>query len=304
MEKMLRSFFLFLSKNRVLNSSAKKVGLKFGAKRFIAGETMEQAVQAMQKLNDDGLLVTVDYVGEFITTEAEANEMANGSIEAIEMIRKHNLKSQLSLKMTSMGLDISEKVVMNNMRRILTSAKKNDVYVTIDMEDYAHCQKTFDIYFQLVKEFDNLGTVVQAYLYRTEKDLDNLNEYSPKIRLVKGAYKESPEVAYPEKKDIDSNLKKLIMQHLQNGNYTMVASHDDAIIEFTKQYTKENNIPRTQFEFQLLYGICTEKQKQLAKEGYTVRVYMPYGRDWYGYFMRRLAEKPSNVMLIAKGVFK
>ncbi len=304
MEKVLRSFFLFLSKNRVLNSSAKKVGLKFGAKRFIAGETMDQAVHAMKKLNDDGLLVTVDYVGEFITTEAEAKAMADGSIEAIEMIQRHGLKSQLSLKMTSMGLDISDDVVMNNMRRILTSAKENDVYVTIDMEDYAHCQKTFDIYYQLANEFDNLGTVVQAYLYRTEKDLEDLNAYSPKIRLVKGAYKESSEVAYPEKKDIDHNLKKCIVKHLQNGHYTMIASHDDAIIEFAKQYTKEHNIPRSQFEFQLLYGICTEKQKQLVAEGYTVRVYMPYGRDWYGYFMRRLAEKPSNVMLIAKGVFK
>ncbi len=299
-----KNFFLFLSKNKLLNSSAKKVGLKFGAKRFIAGETIEQAVSAMKKLNDEGLLVTVDYVGEFIDTEEEARMMAQGSIDAIKTIRENNIDSHLSLKMTSMGMDISDEIVLRNMRWILDTAKENDVYVTIDMEDYAHCQKTFEIYHQLVKEYDNLGTVIQAYLYRSEQDLADLKQYKPMIRLVKGAYKESPEVAYPNKNDIDENFKKLIIQYLQYGLYTMVATHDDKIIDFTIQYAKENNIPTSQFEFQLLYGICVEKQKQLVRDGYTVRVYMPYGRDWYGYFMRRMAEKPSNVFLVAKGLFK
>lgn len=304
MEKALKNFFLFLSKNRTLNAAAKKMGLKFGAQRFIAGETITQAVKQIKKLNKDGLLVTVDFVGEFIETEKEANEMTEGSIEAIKTIRMHQLKSHLSLKMTSMGLDISDEVVLRNMRKILDAAKENNVYVTIDMEDYSHCQKTLDIYHILAKEYKSFGTVIQSYLYRSEKDIEDLSQYAPMIRLVKGAYKESPEVAYPEKHDIDENLKKLIIQYLNYGHYAMIASHDEKIIHFTKEYARENQIPRSQFEFQMLYGICLELQKKLVNEGYTVRVYVPYGTDWYGYFMRRLAEKPSNIMLVLKGLFK
>ena len=306
MEKIFKNFFLFLSKNKFLNATAKKIGLKFGAKRFIAGETIEQAVDRIKKLNDEGIIITVDYVGEFVDNEEEASKMADGSIAAIKLIHEHNLDSHLSLKMTSMGLDISDEVILGNMRRILDTAKACDVYVTIDMEDYERCDKTMEIFHLLAEEYDNLGLVIQAYLYRSEKDVEKLHTSGarPMLRLCKGAYKESPEVAFPEKKDIDENFKKLIAQYMQYGNYTMVATHDDAIIEFTKQYAKEHNIPKSQFEFQLLFGIGVEKQKQLVREGYTVRVYMPYGHDWYGYFMRRLAEKPSNVFLIAKGIFK
>jgi proline dehydrogenase len=223
---------------------------------------------------------------------------------AIEAIGREGINSQLSLKMTSMGLDISDDVVMGNMRRILEAAKKNGVFVTIDMEDYSRCQKTLDIFKQLKSEYDNIGTVIQAYLYRTEKDMDDLNSYSPNLRLVKGAYKESPEVAFPEKKDVDENFKKIIKMHLLNGNYTAVATHDDAIIDYTKQLVREHNIPNSQFEFQMLYGIRNERQLELANEGYKMRVYVPYGTDWYGYFMRRLAERPANVAFVLKGMVK
>jgi len=306
MEKLFRNFFLFLSKNKMLNTGAKKVGLKFGAKRFIAGETFDQAVKSIQKLNNDGISITVDYVGEFIDTEEEANEMTDGSIEAIKLIHEHNLDSHLSLKMTSMGLDISDEIILRNMRRILDTAKECGVYITIDMEDSARTEKTLEIYHKLVQDYDNLGTVIQSYLYRSEKDLEDLHKtgVKPMVRLCKGAYKEPAEIAYTEKKDIDENFRKLIAQYLQYGEYAMVASHDEAIIAYTKEYAKEHNIPNSQFEFQLLYGICVDLQKRLVQEGYKVRVYMPYGRDWYGYFMRRLAEKPSNIFLIVKGLFK
>lgn len=304
MEQLMRDFFLFLSKNRFLTKMAKKYGLRFGASRFVAGETILKAVQVIKDLNKKGLLVTIDYLGEFVDYEAEANEMADNSIEAIKAIGRENLKSQLSLKMTSMGLDISDKVVMNNMRRILDAAKQNNVFVTIDMEDFSRCQKTLDIFKQLKSEYDNVGTVIQAYLYRTVGDIEDLNQYSPNLRLVKGAYKESPEVAFPEKKDVDENFKKIIKMHLLNGNYTAVATHDDAIIEYTKQIVKENNIPSNQFEFQMLYGIRTERQLELIKEGYKMLIYVPYGTDWYGYFMRRLAERPANVAFVLKGMFR
>lgn len=300
----MRNFFLFLSKNKPLTKLAKKYGLKFGAARFVAGETISLAVNSIKELNKKNLSVTLDYLGEFVDNELEANEMADHSIKAIEAIGKENLNAQLSLKMTSMGLDISERVVMTNMRRILKAAEKHNVFVTIDMEDYSRCQKTIDIFKELKKEFNNVGTVIQAYLYRTVKDIEDLNAYNPNLRLVKGAYKESADVAFPEKKDVDENFKRIIKMHLLNGNYTAIATHDDQMIEYTKKLVKEHNISRDQFEFQMLYGIRSERQEQLVKEGYVMRVYVPFGNDWYGYFMRRLAERPANVAFVLKGVFK
>lgn len=303
MEQILRNFFLFLSKNKAFTKLARKYGLRFGAARFVAGETIDLAVKKIKELNAKGLAVTIDYLGEFVDSVEEANHMADGSIEAIRAIGREKLNAQLSLKMTSMGLDISEEVVMNNMRRILDAAKENNVFVTIDMEDYSRCGKTIEIFKELRKEYDNVGTVIQAYLYRTVKDIQELDEYHPNLRLVKGAYKESPEVAFPEKKDVDENFKKIIKMHLLNGNYTAVASHDEAIIQYTKELVKEHQISNDQFEFQMLYGIRTERHDGLVKEGYTMRVYVPYGTDWYGYFMRRLAERPANVAFVLKGVF-
>ncbi|MFT4412913.1 proline dehydrogenase family protein [Fredinandcohnia humi] len=303
MEQLLRDFFLFLSKNKTFTKLARKYGLRFGAGRFVAGESLDLAVKKIKELNSKGLAVTIDYLGEFVDNEEEANYMADNSIEAIKAIGREKLNAQLSLKMTSMGLDISDDVVMRNMRRILDAAKDNNVFVTIDMEDYSRCQKTIDIFKELRKDYDNVGTVIQAYLYRTVDDIQDLNQFHPNLRLVKGAYKESPEVAFPEKKDVDDNFKKIIKMHLLNGNYTAIASHDEAMIEYTKQLEKEHNISRDQFEFQMLYGIRSERHEELAKEGYTFRVYVPYGTDWYGYFMRRLAERPANVAFVLKGVF-
>ncbi|WP_129729503.1 proline dehydrogenase family protein [Ectobacillus funiculus] len=304
MERLLRDSFLFLSKNRTLTKLAKRYGLRFGASRFVAGETIEQAAAIIKELNQKGLAVTIDYLGEFVKTEREANEMVNQSLEAIRRIGREGLDSQLSLKLTSMGLDISDELVMNHMRRILSVAKENGVFVTIDMEDFSRCQKTIDILKRLREEYDNVGTVIQAYLYRSQKDIEELDSYEPNLRLVKGAYKEAATVAFPDKKDVDDNFRKIIKQHLLNGHYTAVATHDDAIIEYTKQLVQEKGISLNQFEFQMLYGIRPERQLELALEGYKMRVYVPYGMDWYGYFMRRLAERPANVIFVLKGILK
>jgi proline dehydrogenase len=304
LEQIMKNFFLFLSQNKTLTKAARKYGLRFGASRFVAGETIEQTVKLIKELNSKGLAVTIDYLGEFVDNESEAIERTEHSIEAIKAIGREKLNSQLSLKMTSMGLDISDELVMKNMRRILDAAKEHNVFVTIDMEDYERCQKTIDIFKELRKDYDHVGTVLQAYLYRVEADIDDLNSYQPNLRLVKGAYKESPEVAFPEKKDVDENYKKIIKKHMLNGNYTAVASHDEAMIQYTMQIEKEYKIPRNQFEFQMLYGIRSERHIELAKEGYTFRVYVPFGNDWYGYFMRRLAERPANVWFVVKGMFK
>jgi proline dehydrogenase len=225
-------------------------------------------------------------------------------IQTLEAIAESGVQSNLSLKMTSLGLDISKELCMENMRRILHTARMNNIFVRIDMEDYLHCQISLDMYKELRKEFDNVGIVIQAYLYRTEQDMNDLHQYQANLRLVKGAYKESPEVSFPEKKDVDENYKKIIKMHLLNGHYTAVASHDEEMIQYTKRLVRENGISNDQFEFQMLYGICVELQDRLVKEGYKVRVYVPYGIDWFGYFMRRLAERPANVWFVLKNFAK
>ncbi|WJQ82539.1 proline dehydrogenase [Brevibacillus brevis] len=304
MEQAMKDFFLFLSKNKTLNSAAKKWGLRFGASRFVSGQTIVEAINAVRKLNQQGLVCTLDHLGEFVFSVEEANESADYCIKTLDAIHQSGVDCNLSLKMTSLGLDISRELCMDNMRRILDSAKKNgNIFVRIDMEDYAHNQVTMEILNELLQEYDNVGTVIQAYLYKASDDIDSLKDKKVNFRLVKGAYKESPEVAYPNKPDVDENYKKIIKQHLLNGGYAAVATHDDNIIDFVKKLEKEHSIPRTQFEFQMLYGIRTQSQIDLAREGYKMRVYVPYGNDWYGYFMRRLAESPANVKFVLKGMF-
>lgn len=304
MEKVMKNFFLFLSQNRLFTKLAKKYGLRLGASRFVAGETIGETIKVIRELNQKGLEVTLDYLGEFVDDEDESKERAKQMIEAIKAIGNENLNAQLSVKLTSLGLDLSDDIVLNNMREIMRVAKDYNVFVNIDMEDYSRCQKTIDIFKKLRLEFENIGTVIQAYLYRSEKDVKELDKLNASLRLVKGAYKESPKVAFPNKSDVDANFKKLIELHLSNGNYTAVATHDEKIIEHTKNYVKENNLSKIQFEFQMLFGIQPDRQIELAEEGYKMRVYVPYGRDWYGYFMRRLAERPANVLFVLKGILK
>ncbi len=304
MEFVMRNLLLFLSKNQKLIKLAKKHGLRFGAKRFVAGINIEETAEQIKRLNEKGLVVTVDHLGEFVKTEAEAIASAEESVHAIEVIAAHNLDAELSVKMTSMGLDISDELVMKTMRAVLDAGKKYNVTVTIDMEDYARCEKTLTIFKTLKETYDEVGTVLQAYLYRTAKDLDSLKEYKPYLRLVKGAYKEGADVAFPDKLDVDNNYRKIIKQSLLSTNYTAIATHDEAMIAYVKQLENEHQLSRNQFEFQMLYGIRKEYQQQLANEGYKIRIYVPYGADWYGYNMRRLAERPANLWFVLKGIIK
>ncbi|MCM3218118.1 proline dehydrogenase [Niallia taxi] len=304
MEVLMRNMFQSLAKNQPANKLAKRYGLRLGAARFVAGESINMAIDAVKKLNKEGKVVTLDHLGEFISTEAEAVESAAMCIQTLDAIAEAKAESNLSLKMTSLGLDINRELCMKNMRNILDRAKSYGNFVRIDMEDYGHCQESINIYKELRQEYDNVGIVLQAYLYRTEADIADLNDLHANLRLVKGAYKESPSVAFPEKKDVDENFKKIIKQHLLNGNYAAVATHDEAMVEYAKSVVEEYGIHKDQFEFQMLYGICEDLQDRLVKEGYKVRIYVPYGIDWFGYFMRRLAERPANVWFIVKNFFK
>ncbi len=302
MESVTRNFFLFLSKSSLLNHIARNWGSAVASKKIIGGKDFESAIPVIKRLNDQGMAVTVDHLGEFVTKAEIANERTNECIQTIQRIAEAGLNSHVSLKMTSLGLDIDDDLVYRNMKSILDTAEKHRIMVTIDMEDEQRCQKTLDIFKEMKSQYEYVSTVLQAYLYRTEQDLDDLNEFQPFLRLVKGAYKESAEVAYPNKKDVDQNYKKLIEKQLLSGNYTAIATHDDQMIEFTKHIVKKHNIQTSQFEFQMLYGMRSETQQALVKEGYQMRVYTPYGREWYGYYMRRLAERPANIAFALKGM--
>lgn len=305
MEQLLRNFFLYLSKNMTLTAAARKWGLRFGASRFVAGETIAEAIATVRDLNRKGLLCTLDHLGEFVFRVEEANESADYCIRTLEAIHQAGVNCNLSVKLTQLGLDISRELCVGNMRRILDAAKRfGNNFVRIDMEDYAHNETTLEILEELLRDYDNVGTVIQAYLYKSAADIERFKEKRVNLRLVKGAYKESPEVAWPDKADVDENYKQLIRQHLLNGNYAAIATHDDNIINYVKQLVEQEQIPRDQFEFQMLYGIRPQRQVELAKEGYRMRVYVPFGNDWYGYFMRRLAERPANVAFVLKGLFK
>ncbi|MED4594278.1 proline dehydrogenase family protein [Bacillus safensis] len=302
MESVTRNFFLFLSKSSLLNHIARNWGSAVASKKIIGGKDFESAIPVIKRLNEQGMAVTVDHLGEFVTKAEIANERTTECIQTIQRIAEAGLNSHVSLKMTSLGLDIDDDLVYRNMKRILDTAEKHRIMVTIDMEDEQRCQKTLDIFKEMKSQYEYVSTVLQAYLYRTEKDLDDLNELQPFLRLVKGAYKESAEVAYPNKKDVDLNYQKLIEKQLLSGNYTAIATHDDRMIEFTKNIVKKHNIQTSQFEFQMLYGMRSETQQALVKEGYQMRVYTPYGREWYGYYMRRLAERPANIAFALKGM--
>lgn len=300
----MRNFFQFLAKNRTINKLAKKYGFKLGASKFVAGASIHDAMVTVEDLNKSNRLATLDHLGEFVSDEKDANEATDMCIKTLDSIHEFGVHSHLSLKMTSLGLGISYDLCVKNMKEILERAKEYEIFVRIDMEDYSHCQVSLDIFKELRQEFDNVGIVIQSYLYRAAEDVEDLNHIDANLRLVKGAYKESAKVAFPDKKDVDDNLIKIIKQHLTNGNYTAVASHDEKIIKATKDFVKEQQIANDKFEFQMLYGICDDLQKQLVSEGYKVRVYVPFGKDWFGYFMRRLAERPANVWFVLKNMFK
>lgn len=305
MEQLLRNSFLFLSKNKIANKLAKNYGLRFGANKFVAGETIENAINSVKELNKKGIIATLDHLGEFVSSKEEALESTNHCIKTLEAIDKADVNSNLSLKLTQIGLDISEEFCLNNMRKILHKAKELDNFVRIDMEDYSRNEKTINIFKILKNEFgSHVGVVIQSYLYKSFDDIKALNKFNANLRICKGAYKESPDVAYPEKTDVDKNYSKLIKTHLLNKNYVGIATHDDKVIQELIRFIIDEKISDELFEFQMLHGIRTDLQEQLVNDGYKVRAYIPFGNDWYGYFMRRLAERPANVSFVLKSLFK
>lgn len=298
---MLKDVFIGLSQNQFLTSAAKKYGLKLGAQTVVAGTNIEQTIDSIRELNAQGISCTVDNLGEFVFEKEEALKAKDSILEVIESIHANGVDAHISLKPTQIGLDIDYDFCYENLREIVAAASKYDMHINIDMEDYGHVQPSYDLIETLLKEYDNIGTVIQAYFFRAEDDIKKHKDL--RLRIVKGAYKEPAEYAYQTREEIDANFIQLIEYHLLHGKFTSIATHDHNIINHVIEFVKENNIPREKFEFQMLYGFRKDMQLSLARQGYNFCTYVPFGDDWYGYFMRRLAERPQNLNLVAKQVF-
>lgn len=304
---MLRQTFLTLSNSDELQNIAlhNPVARRF-ALRFVAGETLDQAVRAIRALNSKGVKATFDHLGENINTANEAIAAADSYIKVLDRIESTGIHSNVSLKLTQMGLDVDEDLCLRNVSRICERAKAMDNFVRLDMESSAYTDRTLDMFRKLWHEsgYRNVGVVLQAYLYRTEKDVREMNLLGARVRLCKGAYNEPASVAFPKKADVDRNYAKLSALLLKEGNYPGIATHDPRLIEFTKRFAASRGVAPSKFEFQMLYGVRRELQVELVRQGYNMRVYVPYGQEWYPYFMRRLAERPANVVFVLGNLVK
>jgi proline dehydrogenase len=267
--------------------------------RFVAGETVADAIRVIRESANKQLMVTADHLGENVSTEAEAERAAASYIQLLDEIAKNGVQSHISIKLTQFGLDLGDEVCFGNVRRVLERARDIGTFVRVDMESTDYTDRTLAIVRSACDAgYDNVGTVIQSYLYRSEADIEALCRAGIRVRLCKGAYKEPPDKAFPEKSDVDKNYVKLAEDLLAEAKlnpalYPAIATHDEKMIAAAKAFATANDVPRSAFEFQMLYGIRRELQETLVKEGYNVRIYVPYGTEWYPYFMRRLAERPA-----------
>ncbi len=320
---MLRSFFIYLSKAAWAQKLVTNWGFAWkAASRFIAGERIEDAIRAIRDLNAKGINATLDHLGEHTSTAEEANKAADDILNVLNEIDKAGVRANVSIKLTQIGMGLDEETCRQNLVRILDLAKKHQNFVRVDIEDTPYSDMTISIYNAMLERgfsTRTVGMAVQSYLYRAEDDTRKLLEKGTRFRLVKGAYKEPPDKAYPRKADVDANfdlLSKIMIDAAlkieqntlsQDGRIPpipAIASHDERRIAFAKQYAEKAGLPKEAVEFQMLHGIRRDLQEKLVKEGYLVRVYVPFGTHWYPYFMRRLAERPANIWFFVSNFFR
>jgi proline dehydrogenase len=272
--------------------------------RFIAGSNIEREVAVCQKLNADGYLATLDHLGESVTSLEEAERSREAYLAALDQISKLNLEATVSVKLTQLGLDFSETACLANVECLVARAKSMGRMVEIDMESSPYVDRTLALVSDLHARYGSVRAVIQAYLYRSESDIHDLCQRLIPIRLCKGAYREPADVAFPRKKDVDANYVRLMFELFDHGTYPAIASHDGKILDRALRYIRERNIAADRFEFQMLYGVGRDLQRRLVAAGYRLRLYVPYGNAWYPYFMRRLAERPANVLFLARNLLK
>ena len=319
---MFRSFLIYLSKAAWAQKMVTSWGFAWrAASRFVAGSSIDEAIQIVRILNEKGINVTLDQLGEHTTTTDEANQATEGIVSVLDEIQKANVRSNVSIKLTQIGMGMDDDVCRSNLNRILERAQKYGNFIRIDIEDTPYTDKTISLFLEMLEKgftIKNVGMAVQSYLYRAEADVRKLCEMGTSFRLVKGAYMESPEVAFPNKADVDANFDSLasllidasLLHQTQlsaNGlipPIPAIASHDEKRISLAQAYAQKVGLPKAGLEFQMLYGIRRDLQDALAKEGYPVRVYVPFGTHWYPYFMRRLAERPANIWFFISNFFR
>jgi proline dehydrogenase len=301
----VRAFLLFLAKQEGFKNFALK--FKFfrnTASRFVAGETLDDAIRAVRQANQQNISGTLDLLGENTRTPEDAQTSCRDIVGIFERIQAENVDCNVSVKLTQLGLGLDGELAYQHLIQIVQCARENGNFVRVDMEDSQYTQRTLDLVTRIYGQLDNVGTVIQAYLYRSRQDTADLLNRGIRVRLVKGAYLEPESIAFPKKKDTDANFILLMQMLLAGETYNAIATHDEAIINATKEFAHAHGIPKNHFEFQMLYGVRRDLQLRLAQEGYRVRVYIPYGQRWYPYFMRRLAERPANVLFILRNLFK
>ena len=306
LDALSKSFFHALAGSKRLERMASRYGMAHPtsfARRFIAGETAEEAMEAARAIQAKGMLLTLDQLGESITTLPEAEAATNAYIALIEKIRAAGIDRNISVKPTQLGLDIDQVVCVANIRRILDLAKQHDFFVRIDMENTPYIQKTLDMFTSVWSlGHRNTGVVLQSAVFRSEEDARAVSKLGARVRLVKGAYKEPASLAYQAKADVDRAYVRIMKLLLTEGTYPAIATHDPAMIDATKAFAADKGIPKDAYEFQMLFGIRRDLQARLVAEGYRMRIYVPFGRQWFPYFMRRLGERPANVGWVVKGI--
>jgi proline dehydrogenase len=301
---VLREALIFLSENPVAKRVATSApGARTMARRFVAGETIDDGVRAARELNATGMKVTLDYLGESVSNRAAATAAADTYIRMIDRIADGGLDANVSLKLTQMGQDIDGGFLRQNVGRVIDRAREHDMFVRFDMEASTHTEPTLDFFRSLWTEgYRNIGIVLQSYMRRTGQDARDANELGARVRLCKGAYKEPESVAIQEKREVDDNFVRVMRLLLAEGVYPGIATHDEAMIRATTRFVEQNDIARDAFEFQMLYGVRRDVQQRLRDSGYTLRIYVPFGGAWYPYLMRRMAERPANMFFIVNAV--
>jgi Proline dehydrogenase len=285
----------FMLKNKIARSASR---------RFVAGELLDEALQVTRDLNTRSIQVALDLLGENVASEQDARNVTQDYIRALELIATTGLEANVSVKLTAMGLDVSPDLCEENLYAILEQSKQHNIFICIDMEGSDYTERTIELAKRAKQRYDAVGTVVQAYLYRTKADVERLCDLGVRLRLVKGAYKEPQSVAYQLKADVDQSYVQSMKVLLARGNFPAIATHDEAIIKEACAFVRDHGISKDAFEFQMLYGIRRDLQEKLVQQGYNMRVYVPYGAQWYPYLMRRMAERPANLMFVLSNALR
>jgi len=306
LDSAAKAFFHLLAQSKTLKTLGSRYGMRRResfARRFIAGEDVQEAIEAARAVEARGLTHTLDLLGESVTTLDGAYDATRQYVDVIAAIEKSGIGRGISLKLTQLGLDVDKATAVDNLRRILEHAEPADFFVRIDMENSPYTDVTLEI-FETLWGYGHrrIGVVLQSALYRSEQDVAHVNALGASVRLVKGAYKEPKSVAYQRKADVDAAYLRMAKTLLADGHQPAIATHDVTMIEAVKQWARERNIAADRFEFQMLYGIRRDLQSKLVHDGYRMRVYIPFGREWFPYFMRRLGERPANVLFVARGI--